>query len=385
MTLPIYLDYAATTPVDPRVAEKMCEYLTLDGKFGNPSSSHVFGRAAKTAVEQARQQVADLIKADSSEIIWTSGATEADNLAIKGVAQYYRHKGRHIVTCLSEHEAVIESCKQLEREGFEITYLTPQKNGLIDIKQLENCLRAETILVSIMHVNNEIGVIQNLEAISQLLRSRKIFFHVDAAQSVGKIALDVTKLPIDLIAFSAHKIYGPKGIGALYVRHQSQVNLIPQFHGGGQERGLRSGTLATHQIVGMGEAFRVAKQEMLAEADRLNKLRDQFWDGVKDLGQIHLNSDFMHCIPNIINISFAGIDSSLLLPALKDLAVSTGSACHTNSSQPSRVLLALGLREELARSAIRFSLGRFTTEADVNRAVSKVCETVNLLRGLEKR
>lgn len=378
----IYLDYAATTPVDPRVAEKMMQYLTQTGQFGNPSSTHAFGRAAKLAIETARQQVADLIHADPSEIIWTSGATEADNLAIKGVAQYYRDQKRHIITSITEHEAVYDSCKQLEREGFKVTYLQPQQNGLIDLAQIQNAIQPDTLLVSIMHVNNEMGVIQNLQQIGELLRAKNIFFHVDAAQSAGKIAIDLSQLPVDLMAFSAHKIYGPKGIGALYVRQKSRVNLIPQFHGGGQERGLRSGTLATHQIVGMGEAFHIAQQEMTTQASKLQKLRDRLWHGLQQLDNVFLNSDLVHGVPGILNVSFAGIDNTLLLPALKDIAVSTGSACHAQSHEPSRVLHALGLREDLSRSAIRFSMGRFTTEAEIDYTVNKVCEVVTLLRAL---
>lgn len=378
----IYLDYAATTPVDPRVAEKMMQYLTQTGQFGNPSSTHAFGRAAKLAIETARQQVADLIHADPTEIIWTSGATEADNLAIKGVAQYYRDQKRHIITSITEHEAVYDSCKQLEREGFTVTYLQPQQNGLINLDQIKTALQSDTLLVSIMHVNNEMGVIQNLQQIGELLRTKNIFFHVDAAQSAGKIAIDLAQLPVDLMAFSAHKIYGPKGIGALYVRQKSRVNLIPQFHGGGQERGLRSGTLATHQIVGMGEAFHIAQLQMTSDYQHITKLRDRLWQGLQQLDNVFLNSDLVHGVPGILNVSFAGIDNTLLLPALKDIAVSTGSACHAESHEPSRVLHALGLREDLSRSAIRFSMGRFTTEAEIDYTVNKVCEVVTLLRGL---
>ncbi len=382
MKLPIYLDYAATTPVDPRVAVKMWQFLGPEGHFGNPSSSHAFGREAATAVEQARQQVANLINADASEIIWTSGATEANNLAIKGIAQFYRNKGNHLVTCSTEHEAVLESFRQLEREGFKVTYLQPENNGLIDLTNLLAALRVDTILVSIMHVNNEIGVIQDLAAIGKLLQTRGIFFHVDAAQSVGKTPVDLAHLPVDLMSFSAHKIYGPKGIGALYIRQKSHLQLIAQSHGGGQERGLRSGTLATHQIVGMGEAFQLAQQEMSHESERLLQLREKLWDGIESLRDVYRNGDTKACVPGILNIAFAGIDSVTLLPALKDLAVSVGSACHATSREPSRVLRALGVRDDLAHGSIRFSLGRFTTEEEITYVVKKVHEVVALLRAL---
>lgn len=380
MKLPIYLDYAATTPVDPRVAEKMVQCLTAPEYFGNPSSSHSLGREAARAVELARQQVADLIHCDPNEVIWTSGATEANNLAIKGVAHFYREKGRHIVTCLTEHEAVIEPCRQLEREGFRVSYLQPEASGLIDLEKLAAALQPDTILVSIMQVNNETGVIQDIEAIGKLLRERGILFHVDAAQSVGKIPINLQQLPVDLMSFSAHKIYGPKGAGVLYLRQKPRVNLFAQIHGGGQERGLRSGTLATHQIVGMGEAFQIAKQEMLEETQRITNLREKLWTRINELGNVYLNGHPTARVSGILSIAFEGIDSSLLLPALKDLAVSTGSACHANSLKPSRVLKAMGLNDHLAQSSIRFSLGRFTTEAEIDYSVNTIKMAIISLR-----
>lgn len=384
MKLPIYLDYAATTPVDPRVAEKMWHFLGPESSFGNPSSSHFFGRLAAEAVEHAREQVADLIHATAAEIIWTSGATEANNLAIKGIAQFYQHQGKHLVTCSTEHEAVVETCRQLEREGFTITYLQPEKTGLIDLAKLKAALRADTILVSIMHVNNEIGVIQDLATIGELLRQRKIFFHVDGAQSVGKIPIDLEVLPVDLMSFSAHKIYGPKGIGALYIRQQAQIQLLAQSHGGGQERGLRSGTLATHQIVGMGEAFQIAKEVLPGEYENILALREKLWHGIRFLGDVYRNGDDKFCVPGILNIAFAGVDASMLLPALKDLAVSVGSACHASSREPSRVLRAIGVRDDLAHGSIRFSLGRFTTEEEIDYAINKICQVVPILRQLQR-
>lgn len=382
MKLPIYLDYAATTPIDPRVAEKMVQCLTGPDFFGNPSSAHHLGREAARAVELARQQVADLIHCDPSEVIWTSGATEANNLAIKGVAQFYREKGKHLVTCLTEHEAVIEPCRQLEREGWRVTYLQPEMSGLIDLEKLASVLEADTVLVSIMHVNNETGVIQDIAAIGNLLRERGIFFHVDAAQSVGKISINLQELPVDLMSFSAHKIYGPKGAGALYLRQKPRVNLLAQIQGGGQERALRSGTLATHQIVGMGEAFQIAKQEMFEEAQRITQLRQKLWTGIQELGNVTLNGHPDSRVSGILSVAFEGIDSSMLIPALKDLAVSTGSACHANSLKPSRVLKAMGLSDHLAQSSIRFSLGRFTTEAEIEYSVTKINGAINHLRRL---
>jgi cysteine desulfurase len=383
MRKPIYLDYSATTPVDPRVAEKMCHYLTLDGEFGNPASrSHQFGWKAEEAVEQARADVAALIKADPKEIVWTSGATESDNLAIKGVAHFYQKKGKHIVTCKTEHKAVLDTCRQLEREGFEVTYLDPEPNGLLDLKKLEAVLRADTILVSIMHVNNEIGVIQDLADIGNLTRNRGILFHSDAAQSAGKVPIDIEAMKIDLLSLSAHKVYGPKGIGALYVRRKPRVRLEAQMHGGGHERGMRSGTLPTHQIVGMGEAFRIAKAEMANESERLRMLRDRLIAGFNDIEEVYINGDLQHRIAGNLNISFNFVEGESLIMALKDLAVSSGSACTSASLEPSYVLRALGRNDELAHSSIRFTLGRFTTEEDVDYTIKLVKEKIGKLRQL---
>jgi len=383
MQLPIYMDYSATTPVDPRVAEKMCSYLTPEGKFGNPASrSHAFGWEAEEAVEEARRQVAELVDADPKEIVWTSGATESDNLAIKGIAHFYRQRGRHIVTSKTEHKAVLDACRHLEREGFEVTYLDPQPNGLIDPTRLEAALRDDTILVSIMHVNNEIGVIQDIAAIGEMTRARKILFHVDAAQSAGKVPIDLSQMKIDLMSFSAHKIYGPKGIGALYVRRKPRVRLEAQMHGGGHERGMRSGTLPTHQIVGMGEAFRIARAEMATENERVAALRRRLWDGFKDMEQVVLNGDWDRRVAGNLNLSFAFVEGESLIMALKDLAVSSGSACTSASLEPSYVLRALGREDELAHSSIRFSLGRFTTSEEVDFAVAKIREQVERLREL---
>ena len=383
MNLPIYLDYSATTPVDPRVAEKMMQYLTSQGKFGNPASrSHSYGWDADKAVEQARIEVAALINADHKEIVWTSGATESNNLAIKGVAHFYQKKGKHIITSKTEHKAVLDTCRQLEREGFEITYLVPEANGLIDIKKLEAAIRKDTILVSIMHVNNEIGVIADIAEIGELTRSHKVLFHVDAAQSAGKVPIDLQKMKVDLMSFSAHKIYGPKGIGALYVRRKPRVRLEAQMHGGGHERGMRSGTLATHQIVAMGEAFRIAKEEMESENQRLIGLRDRLWNGVKDMEEVYLNGDFEQRIPGNLNISFNFVEGESLIMALKDLAVSSGSACTSASLEPSYVLRALGRNDELAHSSIRFTLGRFTTEEDIDYAIPLIRKKIEKLREL---
>ena len=383
MKLPIYMDYSATTPVDPRVAEKMCSYLTPEGKFGNPASrSHTFGWEAEEAVDEARRQVAELVDADPKEIVWTSGATESDNLAIKGIAHFYRQRGRHIVTSKTEHKAVLDACRHLEREGFEVTYLDPQPNGLIDPTRLEAALRDDTILVSIMHVNNEIGVIQDIAAIGEMTRARKILFHVDAAQSAGKVPIDLAQMKIDLMSFSAHKIYGPKGIGALYVRRKPRVRLEAQMHGGGHERGMRSGTLPTHQIVGMGEAFRIARAEMATENERVAALRRRLWDGLKDMEQIVLNGDWDRRVAGNLNLSFSFVEGESLIMALKDLAVSSGSACTSASLEPSYVLRALGREDELAHSSIRFSLGRFTTLEEVDFAVAKILEQVERLREL---
>ncbi len=381
MKLPIYLDYSATCPVDPRVAEKMMQYLTMDGCFGNPASrSHRFGWQAEEAVDTAREHIANLINADPREIVFTSGATESDNLAIKGIAGFYGKKGKHIITCKTEHKAVLDPCRQLEREGFEVTYLEPESNGLIDLNKLKNVMREDTILVSIMHVNNEIGVIQDINAIGDLCRENRTFFHVDAAQSLGKVLIDVQQTKVDLISFSAHKIYGPKGIGALYVRRKPRIRLEAQMHGGGHERGMRSGTLPTHQIVGMGEACRIAKEEM--EQDRLHALalRNRFLDGIKDIEEVTVNGDLEQRVPQNLNVSFAFVEGESLLMAIKDLAVSSGSACTSASLEPSYVLRALGLDDELAHSSIRFSFGRFTTEEEVDFAAAQMGEAVKKLR-----
>lgn len=381
MKLPIYLDYAATTPVDPRVAEKMMQCLTPEGVFGNPaSSSHSFGWDAQELVEKARKQVADLINADPREIVWTSGATEADNLAIKGAADFYSRKGKHIITSKTEHKAVLDTCKHLAKEGYDVTFLTPEPSGLIDLQKLKDAIRSDTILISIMHVNNEIGVVQDIAAIGEIAREKEIIFHVDAAQSAGKLPIDLQKLKVDLMSFSGHKIYGPKGIGALYVRRQPRVRLSAQMHGGGHERGFRSGTLATHQIVGMGEAFRIAKEEMIEEIQRIAKLRERLWEGIKKIDAIHLNTDLANSVPNILNVSFHYIEGESLILAVKDIAVSTGSACTSASLEPSYVLRALGLSDELAHSSIRFAMGRFTTEEEVDYTVRLVQNAVQKLR-----
>ncbi len=383
MNIPIYMDYSATTPVDPRVAEKMMHYLTQQGKFGNPASrSHKFGWEAEEAVEQARQQVADLINAEAKEIVWTSGATEANNLALKGVAHFYAKQGKHIITCKTEHKAVLDTCRQLEREGFEVTYLAPEPNGLVDLNKLQSAMRDDTILLSLMHVNNEIGVITDLQAVGDITRPRKILFHVDAAQSVGKVPIDMQRMKVDLMSFSAHKAYGPKGIGALYVRRKPRVRLEAQMHGGGHERGMRSGTLPVHQIVGMGEAFRIAKAEMASENERLRMLRDQLWNGVKDMEEVYINGDLEQRIAGNLNISFNFVEGESLIMALKDLAVSSGSACTSASLEPSYVLRALGRNDELAHSSIRFSIGRFTSEQDIEYAIPLIRSKIEKLRAL---
>ena len=380
---PIYLDYSATTPIDERVVAEMLKYMGPDSSFGNPASrSHSFGWTAEAAVETARKQVADLVGANPKEIIFTSGATESDNLAIKGVAHFNKKRGKHIVTCKTEHKAVLDSCRQLEREGFEVTYLDPMQNGLIDLKVLEDALRDDTILVSIMHVNNEIGVIQDIGAIGKICRERKILFHGDAAQSAGKVDINLEDLPVDLMSFSAHKIYGPKGVGALYVQRKPRVRLEAQMHGGGHERGMRSGTLATHQIVGMGEAFRIAKEEMAAENERLLKLRNKLYDGVKAMEEVYVNGDIDHRIAGNINISFNYVEGESLLMALNDLAISSGSACTSASLEPSYVLRALGRNDELAHSSIRFTMGRYTTEEEIDRTIDHVRKAVEKLREL---
>lgn len=383
MKLPIYLDYSATCPVDPRVAEKMVQCMTMDGIFGNPASrSHRYGWQAEEAVDTAREQIAELLNADPREIVFTSGATESDNLAIKGVAHFYNKQGKHIITSKTEHKAVLDTMRQLEREGFEVTYLDPESNGLIDLAKLEAAMRDDTILVSIMHVNNEIGVIQDIAAIGELCRSRKVVFHVDAAQSAGKVAIDVQELKVDLISLSAHKIYGPKGIGALYVRRKPRIRLEAQMHGGGHERGFRSGTLATHQIVGMGEAFRIAKEEMQKDYEHALALRERLLTGIKDMEAVTINGDLEQRVPHNLNVSFAFVEGESLLMALKDLAVSSGSACTSASLEPSYVLRALGLNDELAHSSIRFSFGRFTTEAEIDYAIELIRVAVDKLRDM---
>lgn len=383
MKLPIYLDYSATTPVDPRVAEKMMQCLTIDGIFGNPASrSHRFGWQAEEAIDIARNQIADLIGADPREIVFTSGATEADNLALKGVANFYQKKGKHIITSKTEHKAILDTCRQLEREGFEVTYLAPKSDGLIDLKELEAAMRDDTILVSIMHVNNEIGVVQDIAAIGELCSSKGIIYHVDATQSVGKLPIDLSKLKVDLLSLSAHKVYGPMGIGALYVRRKPRIRLEAQMHGGGHERGMRSGTLAVHQIVGMGEAYRILKEEMADETKRLNELRLRLWNGIKDIEEVYINGSLEHTAPNILNVSFNYVEGESLMMALKDLAVSSGSACTSASLEPSYVLRALGLTDELAHSSIRFSLGRFTTEEEIDYAIEQIHSAIGRLRDL---
>ena len=380
---PIYLDYSATTPIDERVVAEMIKYMGPEATFGNPASrSHAYGWTAEAAVEQAREHIADLVGADAREIIFTSGATESDNLAIKGVAHFNKKRGQHIITCKTEHKAVLDSCRQLEREGYEVTYLDPEENGLVDLEKLKAAMRDDTTLVSIMHVNNEIGVIQDIEAIGNACRERKIIFHVDAAQSAGKVPMDLDMLPVDLMSFSAHKIYGPKGMGALYVQRKPRVRLEAQMHGGGHERGMRSGTLATHQIVGMGEAFRIAKEEMATENDRLISLRNQLWDGLKDMEEVYINGDFEQRVAGNLNISFNFVEGESLLMALKDLAISSGSACTSASLEPSYVLRALGRNDELAHSSIRFSMGRFTTSKDIETTVKHVRSAVEKLRDL---
>ncbi|MDM8567114.1 IscS subfamily cysteine desulfurase [Candidatus Halobeggiatoa sp. HSG11] len=381
MNLPIYFDYSATTPVDPRVAEQMIQYLTQ--YFGNPASrSHQFGWDSEKAVEKARENVAALINANPKEIVWTSGATESNNLAIKGAAHFYQKKGKHIITSMTEHKAVLDTCRQLEREGFDITYLNPQSNGLIDLKELEAAVRDDTILVSIMHVNNEIGVITDIAAIGEMTRSHKVLFHVDAAQSAGKVPIDLATMKVDLMSFSAHKIYGPKGIGALYVRRKPRVRLEAQIHGGGHERGMRSGTLATHQIVGMGEAFRIAKEEMTTENQRIGKLRDKLLNALQDIEEMYINGDEKQRIAGNLNISFNFIEGESLMMALKDLAVSSGSACTSASLEPSYVLKAIGRNDELAHSSLRFTLGRFTTEEEVDYAIPLIRSNIEKLRDL---
>jgi len=381
MKLPIYMDYSATTPVDPRVAKRMMTFLTEE--YGNPASrSHAYGWTAEEAVEQAREDVAKLIGADAKEIVWTSGATESDNLAIKGAAQFYKSKGKHIITMSIEHKAVIDTCRDLERQGFEVTYLDPEPDGLLDMEKFKAAIRPDTILVSIMFVNNEIGVIQPITEIGEICRAKGIIFHVDAAQATGKVAIDLATLKVDLMSLCAHKTYGPKGIGALYVRRKPRVRLEAQMHGGGHERGFRSGTLAPHQIVGMGEAFRLAREEMGAENERVRMLRDRLLSGLSEMEEVYVNGDLEHRVPHNLNMSFNFVEGESLIMAIKDIAVSSGSACTSASLEPSYVLRALGRSDELAHSSIRFTLGRFTTEEEIDFSVKLIKAKIGKLRDL---
>ena len=384
MKRPIYLDYAATTPVDPQVAERMMECLTFDGTFGNAASrSHAYGWQAEEKVEYAREQVANLVKADPREIVWTSGATESDNLALKGIAQFYGSKGKHIITSKIEHKAILDTCRELEEEGFEITYLEPEaKTGLITPEMVQAALRPDTILVSLMMVNNEIGTVTDVAAIGELTRANKTYFHVDAAQAAGKVEIDLSTMKVDLMSFSGHKIYGPKGIGALYVRRQPRVRIKAQMHGGGHERGMRSGTLATHQIVGMGEAFRIAKEEMQQDYEHAKRLQQRLLDGLKDIEQVFVNGDLEHRVPHNLNISFNYVEGESLIMGIKGLAVSSGSACTSASLEPSYVLRALGRSDELAHSSLRMTIGRFTTEEEIDYAISTIRQNVAKLREL---
>ena len=383
MKLPIYLDYASTTPVDPRVVAKMQECLSLEGNYGNPASrSHEFGWKAEEVVEEARANVASLVNCDHREIVWTSGATESDNLAIKGAARFYRKKGNHIITSKVEHKAVLDSCRQLEREGFEVTYLDPDATGIIKSEELIKNIKDETILVSLMHVNNEIGVINDIAELGEITRENGLVFHVDAAQSTGKVPIDLANLKVDLMSFSAHKTYGPKGVGALFVRRKPRVRLEAMIHGGGHERGMRSGTLPTHQLVGMGEAFKLAEEEMNSDNARISALREKFWQGLKDIEEVHLNGHEEKRAAGFLNVSFNFIEGESLIMALKDIAVSSGSACTSASLEPSYVLRALGLKDELAHSSIRFALGRFTTEQEVDYTINLVKDSVTKLREL---
>jgi cysteine desulfurase len=378
---PIYLDYSSTTPIDPRVAEKMIPFITEH--FGNPASrSHSFGWTAEEAVEEARDEVAKLVNADPREIVWTSGATESNNLAIKGASHFYSTKGKHILTVATEHKAVIDAVRELEREGYTATYLEPEPNGMVDLEKFKKAIRPDTVLASVMIVNNEIGVIQDIEALGNICREHSVIFHVDAAQATGKVDIDLEKLPVDLMSFSAHKTYGPKGIGALYVRRKPRIRIEAQMHGGGHERGMRSGTLATHQIVGMGEAFRIARIEMQLENERIRKLRDKLLHGLQDMEEVYVNGDLKHRIPHNLNISFNYVEGESLIMAVKDIAVSSGSACTSASLEPSYVLRALGRSDELAHSSIRFSIGRFTTEADVDFTIQLLKEKIQKLREL---
>ncbi len=378
---PIYLDYSATTPVDPRVAEKMIPFITEH--FGNPASrSHAYGWRADEAVEQARFDVAELVHADPKEIVWTSGATESNNLAIKGAARFHQKKGKHLITVKTEHKAVLDSMRELEREGFEVTYLTPEPNGLVDLDKFAAALRPDTVLASVMLVNNEIGVIQDIAALGALCHARGAMFHVDAAQATGKVEIDLQKLTVDLMSFSAHKTYGPKGIGALYVRRKPRARIEAQMHGGGHERGMRSGTLAPHQIVGMGEAFRIAREEMQLENARIKRLRDKLLAGLRDIEEAYVNGDLQQRVAHNLNISFNYVEGESLMMAMKDLAVSSGSACTSASLEPSYVLRALGRPDELAHSSIRFTLGRYTTESEVDHAVKLIRDKIQKLRDL---
>lgn len=379
MKTPIYLDYSATTPVDPRVVDVMLPYLRQD--FGNPASrSHAYGWKAEEAVETAREQVAALVNCDAKEIVWTSGATESINLAIKGAAHFYKEKGRHVITVKTEHKATLDTCRELEREGFEVTYLDVNENGLIDWDVLASAIRPDTVLISVMYVNNEIGVIQDIPRIGEFCRDKGILFHVDSAQATGKVVIDLQAIKVDLMSFSAHKTYGPKGVGALYVRRKPRIRIEAQIHGGGHERGMRSGTLPTHQIVGMGEAFRLARQEMAAENERMRALRDRLWKGLSEIEAVYLNGDLEHRVPHNLNVSFNYVEGESLLMGIKDVAVSSGSACTSASLEPSYVLRALGRSDELAHSSIRFSVGRFTTEQDVDFTVALLKEKVAKLR-----
>jgi len=381
MQLPVYLDYSATTPVDPRVVDKMVPYLREH--FGNPASrSHAYGWEAEQAVEEAREQVARLVNADPREIIWTSGATESSNLAIKGAAHFYKDKGRHLVTVKTEHKATLDAMRELEREGYEVTSLDVRDDGLLDLEAFKAALRPDTILVSVMFVNNEIGVIQDIAAIGEICRGRAIVFHCDAAQATGKVVIDLAQLKVDLMSFSAHKTYGPKGIGALYVRRKPRVRLEAQMHGGGHERGLRSGTLPTHQIVGMGEAFRIAREEMGAESERIRMLRDRLLKGLSEIEEVYVNGDLERRVPHNLNMSFNYVEGESLIMAIKDIAVSSGSACTSASLEPSYVLRALGRSDELAHSSIRFSIGRFTTVEEIDFAVDLIKRKVAKLRDL---
>ena len=383
LKFPIYLDYSSTSPCDPRVAAKMAECLTLEANFGNPASrSHFFGWKAEEAVETARRQVASLLNCDPREVVWTSGATESDNLAIKGVAHFHSKKGKHIITSMIEHKAVLDSCRQLEREGFELTYLEPSETGVITANAVQKAIRPDTILVSLIHVNNEIGVINDIEGIGKITRENKVLFHVDAAQSTGKVVIDLEKMQVDLMSLTAHKTYGPKGIGALYVRRKPRVRIVPQIHGGGHERGMRSGTLPTHQIVGMGEAFRLAHEEMEIDNARMLSLRTRLLSGLEDMEEVYVNGDIDARVAANLNISFNFVEGESLMMALRDLAVSSGSACTSASLEPSYVLRAIGRNDELAHSSLRITVGRFTTEEEIDYAIDKIREAVGKLREL---